>query len=388
MLLDQIYNLKIPLRHRGEMDNQSTIITLSALFGLASGIIMHRSDFCIAGMFRDLFLFRHSPLLRSLFLLITLSTLLFETARLIGVLNYDLPSSLFGLPSLTNLVGGIIFGIGMVLAGGCVVGTLYKLGSGSFPATCAFGGLLIGSALYGEFHPFWKQLTLATRLSGAATLPQLLGLPPTLVICILLTAAGGLLYRWQKKGLLLRPNRIKGYLQPRTAALLLSIIGLASFALLGMPIGITTSYAKVGIFFEQLLIPEHVATLGYFQGRGFEYFLPLSQQTLQAGAGPFWDGLALVQFPLIAGIVIGSGLSAISMGKFSFHFSIPQRQLLSAFLGGIIMGLAARMSPACNVWHLLGGLPLLSLQSILFTLGLLPGAWVGTLVFTRCVVKP
>ena len=369
------------------MKDQAIIIALSAFLGLVSGIVMHRSDFCIAGMFRDLFLFRNSPLLRSLFLLIAFSMLLFEAARLVGALNYNLPSSLFGLPSLTNLFGGIIFGTGMVLSGGCVVGTLYKLGSGSLPAACALGGLLIGSALYGEFHPFWKQLTVTTRLGDAATLPQLLKLPPTLVIGILLTAAGILLYRWQTQGMLLRPNRIKGYLQPRTAALLLAIIGLVSFALLGMPIGITTSYAKAGAFFEQLLIPEHVAALGYFQGRGFEYFLPLSGQTLKAGAGPSWDGLALVQFPLIAGIVIGSGLSAISMGKFSIRFAIPQRQLLSAFIGGVIMGLAARMSPACNIWHLLGGLPLLSLQSILFTLGLLPGAWVGTLVFTRYVVK-
>ena len=369
------------------MENQTTIIMFSAFLGLTSGIIMHRSDFCIAGMFRDLFLFRNSPLLRSLILLIAFSMLLFEIARLIGVLNYSLPSSLFGLPSLTNLFGGILFGIGMVLAGGCVVGTLYKLGAGNLPAGCAFIGLLAGSALYAEVHPRWKQLTLATRLGDAATLPQLLGLPPTLLIFLLLIAAGGLLYRWQAKGLLLRPNRVKGYLQPQTAALLLAVIGLVSFSLLGMPIGITSSYAKDGALYEQLLIPEHVASLDYFQGRGFEYLLPIGNQTLQAGAGPFWDGLALVQFPLILGIVIGSALSAVNMGKFNWRFDIPRCQLFSALVGGIIMGLAARMSPACNVWHLLGGLPLLSLQSILFTLGLLPGAWIGTLVLTSYVLK-
>lgn len=369
------------------MENQFIIIFLSAFLGLISGFIMHRSDFCIAGMFRDLFLFRNSPLLRSLIILIAFSMLLFEVARLAGILRYHLPSSLFGLPSLTNLFGGGIFGVGMVLAGGCVVGTLYKLGAGSVPAACAFLGLLTGSVLYAEFHPYWKQLAIATRLSNAATLPQLLGGAPTPAICLVLIGLGVLLYQWQSKGMLLRPNRIKGYLQPRSAALLLAVIGLISFSLLGMPLGITTSYAKGGAFIEQLLIPEHVASLGYFQGRGFEYFSPLANQTLKAGPGPFWDGLALVQFPLISGIVIGSAFSAIRMGKFNCRFNIPSRQLFSAFFGGMIMGLAARMSPACNVWHLLGGLPLLSLQSILFTLGLLPGAWFGTLVLTRYVLK-
>ena len=369
------------------MNNQITIILVSACLGLISGFVMHRSDFCIAGMFRDLFLFRNSPLLRSLLLLIAFTMFLFEAARLVGILSYSLPSSLFGLPSLTNLFGGILFGIGMVLAGGCVVGTLYKLGAGSLPAVCAFSGLLAGSALYAEFHPYWKQLALATRLGDAASLPQLLGMSPTPVVCILLIGMGGVLYHWQRKGLLLLPNRVRGYLQPRTAALLLAVIGLVSFSLLGMPLGITTSYAKGGAFFEKMLFPGHVASLGYFQGRGFEYFLPLANQTLKAGAGPFWDGLALVQFPLISGIIIGSAVSAIWMGKITLRFNIPLRQLFSALLGGIIMGLAARMSPACNVWHLLGGIPLLSLQSLLFSFGLFPGAWLGTLVLTRYVLK-
>ncbi len=369
------------------MDNQLIIIVISAFFGLTSGIIMHRSDFCIAGMFRDLFLFRNSPLLRSLILSITFSMLLFEVARLNGFLNHELPSSLYGLPSLTNIFGGMLFGLGMVLAGGCVVGTLYKLGAGSFPSICAFLGLLAGSALYAEFHLTWKKLSLSTRLGDAATLPQLFDLPRTLIVCVLLIFMGGFLVRWQTKGALLLPNRVKGYLQPRTAALLLAVIGSFSFILLGMPLGITTSYAKAGSFIEQLIIPGHVASLGYFQGRGFQYFSPISNQTLKAGAGPFWDGLALVQFPLILGIVFGSAVSAFNMGKLSCRMNIPFRQVFSALIGGIIMGLAARMSPACNVWHLLGGIPLLSIQSLLFTFGLFPGAWFGTFLLTRYVLK-
>lgn len=347
---------------------------------------MHRADFCIAGMFRDLFLFRSSPLLRSLILLIAGNMLLFEAARVAGLLSYRLPSSLFGLPALTTLIGGILFGVGMVLAGGCVIGTLYKLGAGNLPAGCAFVGLLTGSALYAEFHPQWNQLATATQLGTAATLPQLLALPQTMIMAIIFAGLSALLWRWQKRRLLLRPNLLKSYLQPRTAALMLALISLLSFTLTGMPLGITTSYAKGGAFIEQLFFPHHVGTLGYFQARGFLYFLPLAGQTLSAGAGPFWDGLALVQFPLIGGILIGSAFSAAQMGKWHLHRNIPKAQLLSALCGGIMMGLASRMTPACNVWHLLGGLPLLSLQSLLFTLGLLPGTWVGTRLLTRFVL--
>jgi hypothetical protein len=68
------------------------------------------------------------------------------------------------------------------------------------------------------------------------------------------------------------------------------------------------------------------------------------------------------------------------------HLSVPPRQLAWAFSGGVIMGLASRMAPTCNIWHLLGGLPILSLSSILFVAGLLPGAWLGGRMLTAWVV--
>ncbi|SHI55953.1 hypothetical protein SAMN02745165_00405 [Malonomonas rubra DSM 5091] len=369
------------------MPNQPVIIIISLLLGLCSGVIMHRSDFCIAGMFRDLFLFRSSPLLRSLLLLITISMLLFEAARLIGLLNYQLPSSLYGLPSLANLFGGVLFGVGMVLAGGCAVGTLYKLGSGNGSAFFALSGLIAGSTIFAEFHPAWKQFSASTRLADVATLPQLLSLPKPLTILPLVTIFSILLIFWQRQGMMKRPSIVKGYLQPRTAAVMLAGIVFFSFALIGMPLGLTTSYAKIGAFLENLAAPEHFATLEYFHAQGFRYYSPLAHHTLSAGAGPAWDGLSLAQFPLIIGIVGGSAASAILMGKFHISLKLPKAQIISALLGGLLMGAAARMAPSCNVWHLLGGLPLLSLQSILFTLGLLPGAWCGSKLLTRFVLK-
>ena len=47
------------------------------------------------------------------------------------------------------------------------------------------------------------------------------------------------------------------------------------------------------------------------------------------------------------------------------------------------MGLASRMAPTCNVWHLLGGLPLLAASSILFCIGMLGGAFLGGILLTQ-----
>jgi len=99
------------------------------------------------------------------------------------------------------------------------------------------------------------------------------------------------------------------------------------------------------------------------------------------------DAIAVIQLPLIAGIIIGGSCSALLLRELRIYFKIPLRQYLSAMIGGTIMGLASRMAPACNIWHLFGGLPILAVQSMLFLAGLLPGAWLGSLILSRVIVR-
>lgn len=369
------------------MDNATLITLISLGLGLLSGVVMHRSDFCLAGAIRDIFLFRQSPLFPSLVLLITLNMVFIEIARISGLLDYQLPSSLYGLPALTTLLGGILFGVGMVLAGGCVVGVLYKFGAGSVSALVTILGMILGSFVYVGLHPYWKHLADKTRLSEAATLAQLLVVNQTLVLLITVFVLFLMIFRWYRQGVLVRPSFVRGYLQPWIAGVLLAIITLVSFAVVGMPLGITTSYSKAGAFIAQFFAPVWVASQDFLQARGFNYYSPLADSMLSAGPGPYFDGLALVQFPLIGGIILGAFISSVQLKKFSVHWKVPGIQLISAMVGGILLGMASRMSPACNVWHLLGGIPLLSLQSLLFFGGLFPGAWIGTHLLTRFVVR-
>ena len=361
-----------------------TIVLVMFLFGGIAGFVMHRSDFCLAGMFRDLFLFRSVAMLRVLLLLIVASMTLFELARLAGLLRVPFP--LFGAPSLVNPLGGALFGIGMVLAGGCVVGTLYKMGAGSLPSLLAFLGLLAGSALYAEFHPWWARLSRSTTLTTQVTLPQMLGIPPALPVAITIVVAAYVFRRWFRLGLLSQPAFAEGYLQPWKAALWLALLGLGSVLLVGMPFGITTAYAKMGGFFESLLFPRHVASLTYFMAEPLQFTHPFFGFSLHGGAGQRLDGIVLVQLPVILGIMLGSAFSAVRLGEWKFYTKVPLKQCVWAMFGGIMMGLSARMAPACNVWHLMGGAPIFAGQSLLFIAGLFPGAWIGSRILVRYVI--
>lgn len=356
------------------------------MLGMVSGVVMYRSDFCVTAMFRDLFLLKDASMLRYLLVIIVVSMALFEAGRLSGVIVLY-PFPLLGAPSVTTFIGGMLFGIGMVLAGGCVVGTLYKMGGGSVLSMVAFAGLLAGSALYAEFHPWWSGLARASRLDDGITLPQSLQLAPSWLLVPLMALGFSILYRWWRQQRLHRTAYAEGYLQPLTTALVLSVVGFISYVIVGMPLGITTSYAKLGAGIESLFIPGHVESLAYFSAMPLNYQPPFAEHSISGGAGPGLDAIAAIQYPLIVGIVLGALIYAIRLGEFKLYYRLPGRQYASALLGGTLLGMAARMTPGCNIWHLWGGVPILANQSLLFLLGLFPGAWLGSLLFSRLVIR-
>ena len=364
------------------------LISVNLILGIAAGVIMHRSDFCVAGMFRDLFLFRQTFMLKMLLILVVSAMLLFEVSRQFGLLPYY-PFPLLGTPSVANVIGGVIFGIGMVLAGGCVVGTLYKMGSGSLLSTTAFIGLIVGSGIYAEIHPWWKSFIKATILfQKEITLPQVLDLSPSVLLLPIAVAGAVLIFLWARQDKLVRQSSVEGYLQPWKAAVLLSLVGGFSYLLVGMPLGITTAYAKMAASVENIFIPAHVAGNAFYSGIPLNYLNNLFQVQLEGGAGPHLDGIAFVQISVIVGIIAGSFVSALLLKEFSLYYRVPGRQYLSAFAGGIILALGSRMTPGCNVWHLFGGLPILVIQSILFLAGIFAGAWSGSKILSRYVLSP
>jgi uncharacterized membrane protein YedE/YeeE len=358
--------------------------SVSLLLGLAAGFVMHRSDFCIAGMFRDIFLFRRFTMIRSFVLLVVATMALFEAARLFGLLSVY-PFPLLYAPTAANVIGGFLFGIGMVLAGGCVVGTLYKMGSGSALSMTAFIGLIIGSGLYAEVHPAWAAfIKQTTFFPGKVTIAQILGVNPFITVLAVVSPAAALLFSWYRRDAFTRPSFASGYLQPFRAALALALIGAASSVLVGMPLGVTSSFTKAAGWAESALMKAHYAGLTVYSAVPLNFIHRLTgPAALTGGPGPAFDALAAIQVPLIIGIVAGSAFSAALLGELRFSYRVPGRQYALAAGGGILMGLASRLAPTCNVWHLLGGLPLLAASSMLFLIGILGGAWLGGLLLLR-----
>jgi uncharacterized membrane protein YedE/YeeE len=79
---------------------------------------------------------------------------------------------------LGNLLGGLIFGVGMVLLGYCPGTGVAALGDGSRHAIPGLLGMLAGAAVYAEVYPAVKNSLLSVLDYGKITLPGVLHVSP------------------------------------------------------------------------------------------------------------------------------------------------------------------------------------------------------------------
>lgn len=352
--------------------------------GIVLGTILYRSDFCMAGIFRDVFLFRDYERLRHLFLAIVLTLLFFLLLRALEIPpadNFFTRQKSYLLGSL----GGVVFGFGMVLAGGCVTGTLYKMAGGNLSYVLVFAGIVVGSLLYAELHPWIRDLGNLSSWGGYGNLleewPLVAGAGSWVLAAIMLI----LFLWWWRQGKWTVCASPHGYLQPWLTAIFLALLNLAAYGASGLPLSISTLYAKLGAQIESWVAPAYVAGLEYFSQPSF--VVTIGESSYPVSGGPQVDFYAYTEGGLMIGVLLGAFLNALWLKEFRLSNWPPARQAVSALTGGILMALGARLANGCNLKHLLGGVPLLSFHSMLFVCGMLLGAWLGARVLPRIVLR-
>jgi hypothetical protein len=98
------------------------------VLGFAIGFVMHRSRLCFARAFREPFMTAEGDMTKAIILAlaigIPIASFLFQK-KVIDPFS-AIPASFW----IGSLVGGVIFGIGMIFAGGCASGSLWRMGEG------------------------------------------------------------------------------------------------------------------------------------------------------------------------------------------------------------------------------------------------------------------
>ena len=339
--------------------SQSPVMGLAlaaGLLGLAAGWLIERTHFCTMGAISDAYLFGSWRRLRAWALAIATALVLVQLLAASGLV--PLAESFYLAPRLEPVAlfaGGLLFGIGMVLAGGCGSRNLVRLGAGSLKALVVV--LMLGLAAFATMGGVL--VSPAEALRGLVAVPldqptQSLGASiarsgaiaaPLADLALGLAIAAGL-FAFVLKDRAFRRNR---------GDLALGL-GLGTLVALG--------FLVTGRLFADPFEPVAVASLSYVAPTSRALFWTMTGNGLWPGFGA---ALAL-------GTILGAALSAIIGGRFRVETFTSRDDMIRHVTGGVLMGFGGILALGCTVGQGMTGLSTLALGSFIACAGIVLGA--------------
>ncbi|UYV36086.1 YeeE/YedE family protein [Rhodobacteraceae bacterium D3-12] len=245
------------------------------------------------------------------------------------------------LPILALLVGGLAFGVGMVLTRGCASRLTVLTGSGNLRAlfVIVLFAITAHATLKGVLAPIRTTLGQVTLNVGEyGSLSALPGGAPVWSTLIALAALAIAL----RSGI--RPG------QMLLAALLGALVPLA---------WVGTGY----VLFDEF-DPIAMESLSFTSPSAETLFYTIASTAISAGFGP----------GLFAGAILGAALSALIFGRFQWQSFESPRQTGRYALGAVLMGLGGVLAGGCTLGAGLSGIPTLGLSAFVAILAIVAGA--------------
>ncbi len=167
---------------------------LILLFGVAFGVISQRSRVCFVQGFREPFLTGDTRYTRAMLL-----------GLLISVIGFAVIENLFLEKQKVfvretfwagSLIGGLIFGFGMVLAGGCGAGSIWRAGEGQVKLWVVVVAYFLSASF---FRDVLVRTGLQRQLGTQLFLPEAIGWAGTLVLLFVVIAAWYAVAMWNER---------------------------------------------------------------------------------------------------------------------------------------------------------------------------------------------
>lgn len=339
------------------------------ILGIVLGAVGQSTRFCVRGAIADWFEFRGPGRLVAWLLAIAVGAVVAQALISLGLLDGTRVLAWNNrLVWASCLVGGLLFGYGMILAEGCPQRLLVKAGAGSLRAAAALVMIGIAAAmtlrgLFAEPRVSWLDrwnLTLAGPQDLGSVAASLAGgSAPVMrwlfVLAIVLAVAA---MAWRFRAAVAKGDWIGGV-----------SVGL----LLGVALLLT---GKVGFIAEH---PETLesAWLGTQSRRpeGLSFSAPLAHVL---DLLTLWSDKSMVAtfgVMVTLGVVLGSAVSARWRGEYKLESFRTPGDMGSHALGAVLMGFGGITALGCSVGNGVTGLAMLSSGSVLMVSGMVAGAW-------------
>jgi len=376
------------------MARQDGILAALWGLGLAAGFTLQRSRFCFASAFRDLFLFGSGRLMKAILLGLAVATVGFAAIMRAAVplAGLDLlPPQAHVLPvGASTILGGLLFGYGMVLSGGCVSGSLYRAAEGYVASWVSLAGVVIGLGVIAQTWNWWWTSLIATE--PKLWLPALFGLGYAGALAVTFAALGAaflVLTWWEARSGVVAPAAIAGapaisfrqriarawhavFVRGWPAAVGGAVLGgiLVVMYTIHMPWGVTgelTRWANAAMTLAGATPPE---PLGLNDIGGCA---ALAEET----------GLFGHTFSVTVGVLPGALFGALLAKEFKLRFPRNAVRYAQSLGGGLLMGLGAGLAIGCTIGAFFSAIPSLAISGWLFAAALAGGSYLGVQTIRR-----
>lgn len=324
-----------------------------AIIGLVFGYTVFRTNFCAMGAVADIVAMGDHRRMRAWVLAAAVAI---AGSQLLDGFGYaDLDQSFYTTPSLNWLaaiVGGVIFGFGMVLAGGCPSRNLVRAGGGDLRALIII--IIVGLSAYITSSGVLAPLRVAMEGVGTADLAALTG------------AAG--------QGLDTVVTAVVGPIGADAAMIMPTLValGLAAYAFADPRFATSARHVGSGVVIGLCVTAGWAVTTW---GHDDMDASPLPVQSLNF-TKPMGDameylihftGLGVPEFAItvIAGTAVGAFLAARLTKRFMWRTFADVRDTGRALTGACMMGTGGVMALGCTIGQALSGVSTLALGSFL-----------------------
>jgi uncharacterized protein len=134
-------------------------LALYWIIGNCFGFILQRSRFCFTASMRDPYLTKSTSVTRAVLIAFALTSIAFTAMKYGYHINgLPIPGQSYIAPiSIATGIGAFMFGIGMVIAGGCASGTLMRIGEGFWMQVLSLLFFIIGSLWGAHDYGWWME---------------------------------------------------------------------------------------------------------------------------------------------------------------------------------------------------------------------------------------
>jgi uncharacterized membrane protein YedE/YeeE len=343
------------------------------LIGFVFGWIVFATNFCAMGSISDFMSFGDFGRFRAWVLASAISVIGAQLLQLAGVVS--LSKSMYLAANFNwfgNLLGGLMFGFGMVLAGGCASRNLARLGGGDLRAlvTLLIVGLFAYMAIGGLIGPLRSWLDQATAINLAAFKFEtqslgaiahhyvgLEGVSADAVLALLIAGAA-LLYCLLDSAFRRSPVQL--------------------WSGIGVGLCVVAGWALTGFAFDEMADkPTAPISLTYVRPTGdtIEWL-----ERFTAARIPGF-GVATV-----LGAVLGAFVAASASGKFQLRTFANVQDMVRNLVGAALMGIGGVMALGCTIGQAVTGISTLSAGSFIAFAAIVVGGMAGMKYMERLLV--